>query len=93
MTFDELREELAAIDPDIILFDGYDEALIGYVERFNEAGHHITVALYDRERCIELLVERHGVTFDEALEHFSYNTLGCYAGATNPAFATLLRRG
>ena len=91
MTFHEIRDELAAIDPDIILFSGFEDALIGYVQRFNEAGHQIAVALYDRDKCVEALITRDGLTFAEAVEYFEHNVAGCYAGPTNPAFATLLR--
>jgi hypothetical protein len=91
MTFEEVREELATIDEEIILFDGYEDALIGYVERFNECGHHVLVALYDRAACIRILMKRDGMVREEAEEFFEFNTAGTYCGETNPAFATLLR--
>lgn len=89
-TYDEIRERLAEANPGAILFDGYEEALIGYVERFSASGH-ILVALYDRDACIRLLVDRDGMSWEEAEEFFSFNTEGCYAGPHTPAFATIMR--
>lgn len=86
--YDEVRDQLSELNPEAILFDGYEDALIGYIERFSESGH-ILVALYDRAKCIEILIERDGMSHEEAEEFFSFNTEGCYAGPHTPAFATL----
>jgi len=75
-------------DEEIILFDGFEEALIGYVERFSSEGH-VLVALYDRASCIRTLMERDGMSEEEAEEFFGFNVEGCYAGPLTPAFATL----
>ena len=85
----EIREHLAEVNPEAILFDGYEDALIGYVERFSSEGH-LLVALYDRAACIRLLVDRDGMSWEEAEEYFSFNTEGCYAGPHTPAFATIV---
>lgn len=83
-TFGEKREKLEEIDPEILLADGFEEALLGYVQVFTH-----TVALYDRTRCIEILIDQ-GMTESEAEEYFDYNVVGTYAGERTPAFATLL---
>ena len=82
----EIREYLSEMDPEILCADGYDEALIGYVDRFGQE----PVALYDRARYIALLVERDGMTEDEAEEFFAFNVIGAWVGEYTPAFATLL---
>ncbi len=74
------------IDPEILLADGFEEALIGYVEIFNK-----TVALYDRDKCVEILMKQ-GMTRDVAEEHMSFNVTGAYVGENTPAFATILRK-
>ena len=48
------------------------------------------VALYDRERCIKILTGD-GMSYDEAVEYFDFNTIGAYFGPNTPAFATLIR--
>lgn len=79
-----IPEQLAEMDPSILLADGYDAALIGYVEIFNNV-----IALYDRMKYIELLAEQ-GMSFDEAVEYFEFNVVGAYVGEKTPAFATFL---
>jgi hypothetical protein len=85
MNLTEIREALEDIDPEILTADGFDEALIGYVEVFNN-----TVALYDRAKCIEILMGE-GITRSEADEYFDFNVQGAFVGPKTPAFATLLR--
>lgn len=89
MSYEAVVNHIQEVNPEAILFHGYEDALIGQVERFNEAGNHILVALYDRPTCIGILMTRDGMTHEEAEEFFSYNTEGCYAGPHTPAFATL----
>ena len=72
-------------EEEALLADGFEDALIGYVEVFNR-----TVALYDRAKCIEILMED-GMSDEEANEYFNYNVVGAYVGEATPAFATLVR--
>lgn len=81
--FEEKREFLAEINPEILLADGFEDALIGYVEIFNKI-----VATYDREKCIRILMERDGMELDEAEEYFGFNVTGAYVGECTPAFLT-----
>jgi len=83
MTFKEKRETVADPNPEALLADGFEEALIGYAEVFNKV-----IAVYDRDRCMQLLMERDGMTFDEACNFFNYNVTGAYAGEHTPAFLT-----
>lgn len=83
MTFEEKREEIAMIDEDILLADGFEDALVGYGEQFNK-----TFAVYDRSRCIQILIDRDKMTFEEAVEYFDFNVTGAYVGEHTPAFVT-----
>ena len=74
--------------PRSLLADGFEDALIGMMERFGPQGH-VLVALYDTRKCIEILMGRDGMTYEGAVECFHFNTLGAYAGPHTPAFATL----
>jgi len=80
-----MREWLGEIDPEMLLADGFEGALIGYVERFGQP----PLALYDREKCIEILMTRDDMDYEGAVEFFEFNTLGAWAGDSTPAFATL----
>lgn len=78
MTLDDLRE----INPYALLADGLEAALIGYT--VNQ--HHAHVAVYDIDKCIDVLVERGGMTPEEADEYLSFNTLGAYVGENGPLY-------
>jgi hypothetical protein len=71
----------------LLFADGFDEALIGYVERFGNEGR-VQVALYDRRKCIEILMQG-GMDLEGAVEHFEFNVIGAYVGEYTPAFATI----
>lgn len=82
MDFEEKKERLAEINPEALLANGFEDALIGYVQQFNK-----TVALYDYNKCVAILVFRDKMTDEEAREFLEFNTLGAYAGENTPAFA------
>lgn len=85
MTAAEIRAHLAELDESVLMADGFEDALVGYVQQFNTI-----LALYDRGKCIEILMKRDGMSEDEAEEFFEFNVQGAYAGAHTPAFATIL---
>lgn len=78
MTLDDLRE----INPDALLADGLEAALIGYTVNT----HHAHVAVYDIDKCIDVLVERDGMTPEEADEYLSFNTICAYVGENGPLY-------
>jgi len=80
---DELGEEL-----DLLTADGFDEALVGIVEGWHPNGNRFTLTLYDRGRCIDTLMERDGMEWDDAQDFFEFNVAGSYVGEGTPCFAT-----
>jgi len=88
VAFTEKKESLAEVNEDAILFDGYEGALVGYSIRFGRE----PIAIYDYDRCLEILMaEGEGdfdmaMSYEDALDWFCYNTLGCWAGDHTPAF-------
>lgn len=72
---------------DMLFLDGFDEALIGSMDRFGGE----TVALYDRDKILDILMERDGMSREDAIEFFDFNIIGAYVGEHTPAFASLLR--
>lgn len=79
------REELAEENEKMLFADGFDDALIGTVQVFNN-----TVALYDRAKCIRVL-QGQGMTWEDAEEYFDFNVTGAYVGENTPAFASIMR--
>ena len=62
--------------------DGFDEAIIGSITSY---GRGETV-LYSTQKIIEVMMERDGMTEEDAIEFFNYNIIGSYNGNGMPAF-------
>lgn len=78
----ELLTELAINqEVDIAIMDDYKDALVGHSISLD-----ITVAIYDYDKCIKVLVKRDTMTYEEAEEWFSYNTMRAipYMGDAKP---------
>lgn len=67
---------------EVVFYEGLDEALIGFAQRMS-----MTVALYDADRCIEVLQSNEGMDEEEAREYFDYNILNAWVGDQTPVFA------
>ena len=68
--------------PDAIILTDLDEAIIGIVESFG-GGSRI---LYDKNKILDLLMERYGMTHSESEEYYDFNIIGGYFGEMNPVF-------
>lgn len=83
------REEIDALatenDIEAILADGFEDAFIGFAERCG-CGH---VAVYDFANAVKVLVDRDGMSEEEAEEYLHFNVLGAYVGAQTPWFVTV----
>ena len=80
--FEKIRNQISELNEDAILFDGYEDALVGVAQRFGTP----VVACYDKKKCINILMRRDRMTYEEAHEWFNYNTIGCWAGENTPIF-------
>ena len=67
--------------------DGYEDAFLGICRSPEHGG--TPVAAYDFEMCIEVLMGRDGMTYEDAVEFFKYNTLQAYVGPNTPHYITL----
>ena len=76
------KELIAEINEEMLFADGFDDALVGYIER---AGIP-SIACYDKEKCIEILAK--DMSEEDALDYFYYNTVGAYVGENTPCFIT-----
>ena len=65
-------------DNECLLADGYESALIGITEGGNP------VAVYDVDKCIDILVKEDKLSLDDAMDYFHYNTVGAYVGEKTP---------
>ena len=72
-------------EEDFIRMDGYDDCIIGVVERFGQ----VPIICYDKTKVLAKLEKEDEMTPEEALEYWEYNQLGSYVGAATPCFITL----
>ena len=72
------RDEIAEINPEALLCDGFDEAIIGMAERINLG----PVVAYDVDKMIEILMK--DMTDEDAFEYFYFNVSGAYVGEKTP---------
>jgi len=72
----------AEINEEMLFADGFDDALIGYIER---AGMP-SIACYDKNKCVEILAE--SMPYEDAHEYFYFNVVGAYVGENTPCFLT-----
>ena len=79
---DKLREWITSHTEEALLADGFEDALIGVAERCSQP----TLVVYDARRCVEILMERDGMSHEDACEFFEFNTLGAWVGEHTPLF-------
>lgn len=83
---EEILREIG--DEEAIFFDGFEDAIIG----LGSQQHKGPFVIYDRARCIQILVDREGMSPEDAEEFFQFNTEGCWAGDRTPIIVTRLER-
>ncbi len=62
--------------------DGFDEAFVGIGRRCSRPD----VAVYDVSKMVQILVERHGMSEEDAREHLEFNTIGAWVGEETPIY-------
>lgn len=79
-------ERIAEQNPDALLADGLEGALVGYTIGY----HRPTVAVYDIDLCLDVLAKRDGATHEDAEEFLCSNTLLVSAGENAPIYVKFL---
>lgn len=78
------EEELQRYDEEsseTLFAEGFDEALIGVGIQFSRE-----VAIYDYVKCVEVLMKRHEMSEEDALDYMEFNVTGAYVGVGTPVF-------
>ena len=70
-------------DEELLSADGFEDCVIGVAYNKFTSTHNL---VYSRSKCINLLVERDKMTFEEAEEFFDFNVEGAYMGKKTPIF-------
>lgn len=76
-----LRKWVEEWDDELIVADGFDDAIIGVVSRCGSP----TAVCYDERKCIEILMAE-GLSEEDAMDHFDFNVRGSYVGERTPFF-------
>ena len=71
-----LKEEY----PDLLIMDGYDEAIIGVVTRMG-----LEVICYDLDKVIKILMKQ-GMDEQDAWDWYQFNMAGSWIGEQTPVF-------
>jgi hypothetical protein len=69
-------------DEDILIADGFEEAFIGVASGAGKP----SVAAYDYQKCIEILMKDCNVSYFEAVDDFEHNVIAAYMGKYTPVF-------
>jgi len=68
-------------DEKLLSADGFEDAIIGVCY---EKGVHRLV--YSKTKCIKVLMDRDGMSYEIALEFFDFNVEGAYVGEQTPVW-------
>ena len=66
--------------------DGYDDCVVGVLERFGMEA----IVLYDKAKVIDKLIEDGCDDYEGAVEYYEYNQLGGWHGDKTPGFLVRL---
>lgn len=75
-----IEELFGWLDEEVLLFDGFEEALIGWARPMNSP----TLAVYDWNTMIDIMMSRDGCDMDDAIEFIDFNVVGAYVGPQTP---------
>ena len=85
----EIREHLAEINEEAIIYDNLEEALVGIGHRFGMQG----IAIYDLDKVFKELEKMLGpeCSQEDVIEYFDYNVMGTWAGEYTPIFIEVMK--
>ena len=84
----DIKEEISEINPDALIADGFDEAIIGMAERINLG----PIVAYSVEKIIEVFMYRDGMSYQEAQEFYDFNIVGSWMGEFTPVFVNEIKK-
>ena len=69
-------------DNDCLLAEGFEDALVGHTQGAN------TVAVYDYDECVSILMKRDNMSCIDAIEFMEFNVVNNYVGDKTPVFVS-----
>jgi hypothetical protein len=80
MTLEQILEIFP--EEELLKADGFDDAIIG-VEQTQLR------LVYDIDKMRNILIEKEGMTFEDAMEYLDYNVFGAYVGEQTPLYVQI----
>ncbi len=84
MDAERLKDTIREENPDALIADGFDAALVGFARRCGQP----TLAVYDSRLVLECL-QREGMSHSDAREWFEFNIVGAWMGEHTPLWLHL----
>lgn len=83
---EKIRKWISEENPDALFLteEVFDKAIVGLGHRCGQP----SIVVYDAKKVIECYVER-GMSFEDAVEFFEFNTAGAWVGENTPLFVYL----
>jgi hypothetical protein len=78
------RDEIAERYPDVLFADGFDDAILGVSYQCGRG----FVVCYDIDSCVELLMTRYDMSYENAGDYLDFNVIEAYVGEYTPVFIT-----
>jgi len=75
-------DEIAEINPEAMLADGFDDAIMGMCIQFGAE----PIVAYDYEKCLGILMDRDKIGRTDAIDFMDFNVIGSYVGLHTPVF-------
>ena len=79
-TLEGLSEYLSEENPEAIVFDGFDKAIIGVAKQHTRP----PLVVYDPEKIIECLMDQGIESYDDAVDYYEFNIACLWAGEGTP---------
>ena len=76
----KIDEYLRNMDESALVFDGFDEACIGFSQRINEP----LLAVYSYDKMVGILMSRDSMDNEGAEEYIDFNYTGAWVGERTP---------
>ena len=70
-------------DEELLSADGFENAVIGVAYDKSTSTYKL---VYSRTQCIKTLMNRDGMSYEEASEYFDFNVEGAYVGEGTPIY-------
>lgn len=74
--------DLSDSEEQLMTADGFDDAILGIGHRCGQPA----LVVYDVATVITILMERDGMSYEDAIEHFNFNIEGAWIGEKTPVW-------